>query len=576
MESEAPSLVTHLARRARDHESVLRFQPGASSGDLAWQTITAVEFVGRVAKLAKWLIQQQVTAGDRVILLSENRLEWLIADAAILAVGAVSVPLHTTLSASQLSTLTERAEPALAIISTSQLAALLEKNRWPVCCRNLLLLDASHDPSLSGFSITTTSLDDVLSSDLLHDAADYLSSLAEAIRGDQLASIVFTSGTSASPRGVMLSHRNLAFEAERLVAMFGTEVSRRRLVELPLSHLLSRTCDFFCWLVMGGEMALAASPTNLMADLATIRPTYLIGVPRLFERIAMGLRQQNVANIPGILQKVTGGELLACTCGGASLSSEVAEFFASRGITIFEGYGLTEASPVVSLNTPSAQRPATLGRAVLGTEIDLAADGEIMVRGEHVMLGYWRDEAATRETIHEGWLLTGDLGTIDADGFLQIVGRKKEMIVASSGRKVFPASIEAKLTSISAVCHALVIGEGRSSLAAMLVVHCPQLRSEFSQIDSAGRLTDEEFVAHPAVKQRIAEQVKRQLAGGSSSEQVRRLLLVPGPFADPGDRVTAKFTLARPVILREFAAAINAIYEQPMWPELIGDERDAR
>lgn len=575
MESEAPSLVTHLARRARDHESVLRFQPGASRGDLAWQTITAAEFAGRVAKLAKWLTQQQVTAGDRVILLSENRLEWLIADAAILAVGAVSVPLHTTLSASQLSTLTERAEPALAIISTSQLAALLEQNRWPVCCRNLLLLDSIVDAS-SRFSISTTSLEDVLAKEFTFDAVDYLSSLAEAIHGDQLASIVFTSGTSASPRGVMLSHRNLAFEAERLVAMFGTTVSRRRLVELPLSHLLSRTCDFFCWLVMGGEMALAASPTNLMADLATIRPTYLIGVPRLFERIAMGLRQQNVANIPGILQKVTGGELLACTCGGASLSSEVAEFFASRGITIFEGYGLTEASPVVSLNTPSAHRPATLGRAVLGTEIDLAADGEIMVRGEHVMLGYWRDDAATRETIHEGWLMTGDLGTIDADGFLQIVGRKKEMIVASSGRKVFPASIEAKLTSISAVCHALVIGEGRSSLAAMLVVHCPQLRSEFSQIDSAGRLTDEELVAHPSVKQRIAEQVKRQLAGGSSSEQVRRLLLVPGPFADPGDRVTAKFTLARPVILREFAAAIDAMYEQPTWPELIGDEGDAR
>lgn len=560
--SAAPTLLHHLVDRARAavNEDGVHYKQAGS-----WQRISYPHFAEQVAKLACWMKSRAVQPGDRVLLMSENGLPWMIADLAIQAIGAVCVPLHVTSPAVQLQSLSRRVAPRLALVSKASMAASLSATG-----------DSNPVPEVITFDDAPTEaalpLAEILSRSDLADPLEYLSKLADELDPETPATIVFTSGTSCEPRGVMLSHRNLCFAAEALVNSFGTAAARRRFVALPLSHLLARTADFFCWTVMGGELAIISDPSQLMADLAQIRPTYITGVPRLFARIAAGLEQNNLANLPGILPKVLGGEIRACTCGGAPLSEELAQFYASRGVPLLEGYGLTEAAPVVSLNTTTSHKPKTVGQALPGTEIRLASDGEILVRGDHVMQGYWNDPTATAAAIQNGWLLTGDFGTIDNDGFLSILGRKKEMLVTSGGRNVFPATIEARLCEHPLLWHAMLVGDGKSSLAALLVVDTAQLSSLLPTSES---LDIDQLSSHPRVRELMANLVLESLADRSPHEVPRRLHLLPGPWRDPQDRITPKGTLARGAMLDHYAAVIEQMYREPIWPELVSRERSA-
>jgi long-chain acyl-CoA synthetase len=265
------------------------------------------------------------------------------------------------------------------------------------------------------------------------------------IGGDELATIMYTSGTTGRPRGVMLSHGNLASNAATTAAQYPTSPEDLRLCFLPLSHIYARTCDLYAWLARGTRMALARSRETIIEDCGLVQPTMINGVPYFYEKIYRRLHEAGVADQEGMVQKLLGGRVKYCFCGGAALPAHVETYFASQGTPILPGYGLSETSPVISLSTHEAYRSGSVGRVLPGIEVRIAGDGEIVTRGPHVMQGYWKDPATTSETIRDGWLHTGDLGRLDDDGFLTITGRKKEILVTSLGKNVEPTAIERRL-----------------------------------------------------------------------------------------------------------------------------------
>ena len=286
---------------------------------------------------------------------------------------------------------------------------------------------------------------------------------------DDLATILFTSGTTGRPRGVMLSQGNLAWNAAAAADAHHDGTVETRLNILPFSHIYARTCDLYTWLYRGSRLVLGESRETLARDCQLVQPTVLSGVPYLFERIADRVRASGVADEAAALAGVFGGRMKLLVCGGAAVAPEVEAWYADRRMPLLPGYGLTETSPVISLSTPASRKLGSVGRPLAGLDVRIAADGEILVRGPNVMLGYWQDEAATAEAIRDGWLHTGDLGALDGDGFLTIGGRKKELIVLSTGKKVLPTRVESLLGASPLVDQVAVFGEGRAGLVALIV-----------------------------------------------------------------------------------------------------------
>ena len=298
------------------------------------------------------------------------------------------------------------------------------------------------------------------------------------MRPDDLATILYTSGTTGEPKGVMLSQRNLASNAVASVEAFGSRSEDLRLTWLPLSHIFARTCDLYTWLVTGCRLALAESPEAVIATCHQLQPTLINGVPYFYEKVQRRFTEAGLADKPGELVKLFGGRMRLCVSGGAALPPHVARFYEAQGLRLLQGYGLTETSPVIATESEKAHKLGTVGRAVPGVEVRISAEGEIQTRGPHVMLGYWHDPKSTAATIEDGWLRTGDLGQLDAEGFLQITGRKKELIVTAGGKNIAPAYLEGLLIEDPLIQQAVVIGDGRNFLTALIVPDYEALRTE--------------------------------------------------------------------------------------------------
>ena len=275
----------------------------------------------------------------------------------------------------------------------------------------------------------------------------------------------------------MLSQRNLTTNAAAITKAAGPTADEVRLLILPLSHIYARTCDLYSWLIHGGRLVIAESRETVFRDCQIAAPTAINAVPYFYQKVVDRLRSGGDADATQ-LQGELGGAVRRCYCGGAALAPEIDRFFAERGLPIHCGYGLTEASPVIAATTPGAYRAGTVGPPLDGVEVRLADDGEVQVRGPNVMLGYWRDEAATARVLHDGWLHTGDLGELDSAGHLRIVGRKKEMIVLATGKKVAPTRVEERLVGSPWIEQACVVGDGRKCLAALIVPNGDALRAE--------------------------------------------------------------------------------------------------
>ncbi len=508
---------------ARVNEPALGYIRG---GQLIWRTWHQV--VGEAQIVAGMIRAAGVEPGDCVAHVSENRFEWIITDLAIHLAGAVHVPIHVTVSGQQIAEQIADCGARLVFASNGELVASFAK---------LVPLEIQvfvHDDWPVSLELRLTALKPHANSDALG-----LKSSA-----NDLATILYTSGTTGRPRGVMLSQGNLASNAAAAAEIHDAGVEQVRLCILPLSHIYARTCDLYTWVYRGCKLVIGESRDTLARDCQLVQPTALNAVPFLYQRISEKIAASGAPDEAAALRQFFGGKMERLTSGGAPLAPNVEAWYEKQGLPVLQGYGLTEASPVISASTFEAHLFGSVGRPLPGVEVRIAEDGEVLTRGPHVMLGYWRDEPLTAEVIRDGWLYTGDLGELDADNFLFIRGRKKELIVLSTGKKVSPTRVENLLTASPMIEQAAVFGDGQCGLVALIVPNW----AGGSALEAEKR--GEEF---------YSAEIKRCLQSAAHEEQVHHFKLLDRPFSIERGEMTPKLSICRKTIEANFEAELAAI-----------------
>jgi long-chain acyl-CoA synthetase len=553
----------------------LRYKRNGLWHDLTWEQYRAESLAAAAA-----LVECGIAPGDRVGMLAENSVDWLIADLAILAAGAINVPPHAPLTARQIHFQLADAEIKFLFVSNRlqfdkirQIRTQLPSLRGLVVFDRAALLSEPRPRSGStNRSLTVAAPPEVLSWEAfrqqgrraLPHLAGELARREAALGPDDLATIMYTSGTTGNPKGVMLTHGNLLSNVCALLQRSGQQPSDVVLSWLPYSHIYARTVDHYSTLASGVLLCLAECADTLVQDLADVQPTHMASVPRFYEKVLTLAADPPPFSPPGTggdegggvgrrLRELFGPRVDWLSSGGAPLPYPVARAYADAGVMVLQGYGLTETSPVISFNSKDAYKLETVGRPLPGVEVKIAADGEVLTRGPHVMKGYWKNPQATAEAIRDGWFHTGDLGELDSDGFLKITGRKKELLVLSNGKKVVPAFIEGLLQSDPCIDQAVVCGEGRNYLTALIVPHWANIRAMLGS-DSA------EETASPAVMELVQRRIQAALADVSNSEQVKKILIVPQPFSVAADELTVSLKLRRNVVLAKYARQIEEMY----------------
>jgi long-chain acyl-CoA synthetase len=567
-----------------------------ASGD--YVNVSSAEALQRVRALRQGLHSLGVRKGDRVALLSENRLEWALSDLAILATGAVTVPVYPTLLSDSIEYILRDCEPTALFLSTPEQAEKIHRmrDRLPFL-RDVITFDEVSLPSMLPFEQLAR-----IGGNVLGTRSGAPGSEWPAVDKHDLASIIYTSGTTGDPKGVMLSHWNFVSNVLAVLQIVSLKPGDRCLSFLPLSHVLERTAGFYMMLCAGVGIAYAERVDTVPRDLLEVRPTIVISVPRLYEKIYARVLATAMAGGPikrnlffwarevgrrairlelagqpvplplrvqrGIADQLvfhklrarTGGRLRFFVSGGAPLSPTINEFFHAAGLTILEGYGLTETAPVLAVNTLEHLRIGTVGRPIPGTEIRIAEDGEILARGPQVMRGYHRDEQATREVLdEEGWLATGDIGNLDADGFLTITDRKKDVIVTAGGKNVAPQPIENKLMESKFIAQAVVIGDQRPYLSCLIVPDFEQLAN--GQFAPPGVAPDRDgLLGSQEVKALFAREIQRVNDRLPGFSQIKRHALLPREFTLEAAELTPTMKVRRSQVTAHYRELIDTLY----------------
>jgi long-chain acyl-CoA synthetase len=541
-------------------------------------------------------------AGDRVALISDSRPEWVTSDLAILAAGAVTVPVYPTLSAPQAWFILAESGARIAIVANaSQVDKINEA--VPDACELETIVVMDGDATGGRFRLLT--LAEVIDRgraivDADPSAAERYRDTAAAVRPDALATIVYTSGTTGDPKGVMLTHGNIVSNVLATQGWLSLDTSDRILSFLPLSHVFERVVLFRC-LYDGVSIYFAESMASVARDLLRVKPTIMTGVPRAWEKFyqaiqeglkALGGPRKKLADwgigvgyeyarlwlsggkIPASLRirrgvadrlvfakirERVGGRIRFLVSGSAPLAAKVGEFFFAINLPILEAYGLTESSPGISGNPLAAPRLGTVGKPLPGVEVRIAADGEILVRGANVMLGYYKRKEATEETLTGGWLHTGDIGELSLDGYLSITDRKKDLIVTSGGKKIAPQPLENLLKADPLISEAVLIGEQRKFPAALLVPDFARLEARLAamKLRAASR---EELVRHPEVLRLYQEVLDRLNGSLAQFERVKRFALLPSEFTMERGELTPTMKVRRQVVEQRWRPLIETIY----------------
>jgi long-chain acyl-CoA synthetase len=534
----------------------VRYKRGGHFQDLTWSAYRA-----DVLACAAALVEAGVRPGDRVGLLGENRVEWMIADLGILAAGGVTVSPHAALSARQIHFQMHDAGARRLFVST---AAQYDKVRQVRDELPGLEGVVALDPAAAGAGVA--SWDDFLRRGRLSLARREaeLARREASLGPSDLATIMYTSGTTGNPKGVMLSHGNILSNVAQCLEAEPILPDDVALCWLPLSHIYARTCDFYEPVIAGTLVCLSESVETVVADIAEVRPTHISCVPRFYEKLLASVGSPDPAVTSKRLRDLFGPRIRFLGAGGAPLPWSIEQTLLAAGLPILPGYGLTESAPVLSFNRTSRSKPGTAGMVLPGVEIKIAPDGEILARGPNIMPGYWNNPEATAEAIRDGWLHTGDLGTLDADGFLTITGRKKELLVLSNGKKVVPTQLEGLLVADDCIDQAVVYGEGRHFLTALLVPHWGNLRRA---IADGGRqvpesATEDELAVHPAVRDEFRKRVSLRLADVAGYEQVKKFHVLPRPFTVAAGELTVSLKTRRGVIFERYHAELEALYRE--------------
>ena len=557
-------------------------------GALGWAPISSAEIYRGVVGVARMLESWGIRRGDRVAILSENRPEWTITDFAALALGAVTVPIYSTQTADQTAfVLNDSGTRVIAVSTKNQLEKVLTIQRHtPV--ERIMVMDAvetAHAVHIQELMLRGPT-----------DADAEFDSRSQSITPDDLATIIYTSGTTGTPKGVMLTHGNMATNIACSMEAFGFgEKDEVSVSFLPLSHVTARHVDF-ALLYRGVVLAYCPDISQLAQALTEVRPNIFIAVPRVYEKI----RQQVILKTIGfpknaiyrwalsvgrahrneiligkqptspswkiadrlVFSKVRagmGGNAEEFISGGAPLGRELAEWYADIGIPIHEGYGLTETSPVIAVNTPAAHKLGTVGKPLANIEVRIADDGEVLARGPSIFSGYWHRPDETRSVFVDGWFKTGDIGNLDNDGYLSITDRKKDLIKTSGGKFIAPQPIENSLKLNPLIGTAVVIGDRRKFPAVLISPHFPVLEdwAHANQIDFSSRQMLVANTKVQALYEGIIEELNTNLA---RFEKLKRVLLLPEEFSAADGTLTHTFKVRRRGIEDRYRSLIDEMY----------------
>lgn len=519
------------------------------------------EFARQVRALASGMIRLGVQPGDRIAQFSENRYEWLVVDVAIQLAQSIHVPIHAPLTGEQAAYQVDHSGSRVVFVSNTAQAAKLAglKQNWQPEIRFF-----SFEPTnvhLAGRPIAHWSdLSQGIDDSALQAVEDRA---VKNVRPESLATILYTSGTTGEPKGVMLTQDNLVTNALAAVHQFGMEPEDRRLTFLPLSHIFARTCDVYTWLATGCQLALAQTRDSVLADCADFHPTIMNGVPYFYDKVRRLIIDEGREKETDALRNKLGGAIRYCCSGGAACPVHVFDFFWERNVPLLQGYGLTETSPIISMSTIEQVRRGASGKCIKDVEVKIADDGEILTRGPHIMTGYYGRPEATAEVIRDGWFYTGDYGHVDEDGFVYITGRKKELIVTSGGKNIAPVYLESLLTEDPLILQAVVIGDDRDFLTALIVPNPDALRAEIIS-RSIAVTTREAALQHPDVLRLYEERIKNCLQSVSYYEQIRKFHLMDRGFTIESGELTPKLSLRRQEIAINCREIIEDMYRKEL------------
>lgn len=536
-----------------------------------YQAVTTVMLQEEVRLRARGLLGMGVQPGQRVLLMAPNSVEWAMMDFAILSVGAATVPVYPSYGPTDLRHILQDSGAAVCLLEgTMELERLGPPAEWGIAAERLFLREG-------GAGLRTWSALAELGRDVADAGLDRR--LAE-IRREDMATLVYTSGTTGTPKGVVLSHGNILSNIDGFLPCVPTlEPGQRLLSFLPLSHVFARVVDHFAAYLVGLEVAYAERPETVLRDLLRAQPHLLTAVPRVFQLLYQRL-QREIENRPGALaallrrelglrtaagpsgwrgrlaarlvasglRRQMGGRLQFFVSGGAPLPQEISSFFLQLGLPILEGYGMTEATAVITANPLTAIRPGTVGQILPNLRARIATDGEILVQGPSVMARYWNQDSASREALAEGWLHTGDLGSLDADGYLTVVDRKKDLIVNAAGEKIPPQKIETRLTLHPLIGQAVVFGDRLPYLVALI----------YANPEYAQKLLGAAY-NRDALLKAIHTAVQEALDGLPSYEQVRRFALLDQPLSHEAGELTPTLKVKRSVVRERYARLLEDV-----------------
>jgi long-chain acyl-CoA synthetase len=578
--ADGERLTDMVVDNAREVPDLVSF--GRRLPDGEWVDVTAERFAAEVTAAARGLIASGVRTGDRVALMSATRYEWTVLDYAIWSAGAVCVPVYETSSAEQVDWILADSGAVSALVETDAHVELVKASG---SAPDLLwTFDRLDELAAAGAGVTDAEAEQ----------------RRTAVRADDLATIVYTSGTTGRPKGCMLTHRNLLADVKAankaLAPVYDADGST--LLFLPLAHVFGRVIEIGS-VLQRSKLGHTADVRRLPADLQAFRPTFLLAVPRVFEKVYNTARQTAYAAgrkrvfdaaeataiaysralqagrvspalrlrhalfdklVYGRIRAALGGRCTAAISGGAALGERLGHFFRGAGITVYEGYGLTETSAGATVNLADAIRVGSVGRPVPGTAVKIADDGEILLRGPNVFGGYWRNQDATGEVFDDGWFRTGDLGSLDDDGYLSVTGRKKEIIVTANGKNVAPAVLEDRLRAHPLVGQCMVVGDRQPFVGALVTVDEEAWPGWLAAHGRPADATVASLRDDPELRASIQEAVDDANEAGSRAESIREVRILPADFTVAGGELTPSLKVRRSEVLKRYADELAAIY----------------
>jgi long-chain acyl-CoA synthetase len=562
--------------------------------DGTWVDVTAADFAAQVLSVAKGLLAIGLQSGERVGLMSRTRYEWTLLDFAIWAAGGITVPIYETSSAEQAEWILSDSGARAVIVETEAHRAEIDAavNRLPEV-RHVWQIEGPSNGGAAAAVDELTALGTEIDDHEVHKRR-------RETRASDTATVIYTSGTTGKPKGCELTHRNLLAESRASLDAFPRlmQPGNSMLMFLPMAHVLARAISVVC-VYARITLGHTGDVQELASDLGSFRPTFVLAVPRVFEKVyntakqkahadgkgrifdaaesvAVAYSQAHDADGPGLslrlqhflfdklvygkLRAALGGRCIAAVSGGAPLGDRLAHFFRGVGVPVLEGYGLTETTAAISVNVENAFKIGTVGRPVAGTSVRIAEDGEVLIKGDVVFQRYWNNTAATAESLEDGWFHSGDLGSLDDEGFLRITGRKKEIIVTAGGKNVSPATLEDHLRAHPLISQCMVVGDKKPFVGALIT-----LDEEFlpSWLENHGRPTDTpaaDLVDDSQLRAEVRKAIDEANQAVSKAERIKQFRILPRDFTESTGELTPSLKLKRRKVAENYASEIEAIY----------------